>query len=375
MKEVLKLILQWIIRLSPKKNFCYLKAYPSYEDSVLAIYNKLDLSKVSKVIWSVYDLESEDFPVEVRENTIFVQKGSLKDFYYGVISKYIFTTHGHIVPKIPSNQTCVNMWHGMPLKAIGKLDGQPSRQDTYLCSTSDLFRDLMARAFEMPLDRTKITGIPRNDHLVNNEPESIWKKAGINRSKYDKVFFWLPTYRKSVVGYLTEDGVEVDNIFNMRDFSVVDFQRYLEEINCLCIIKPHPMAPIKDYVECDNILTIDEKWMWSKKLSLYSLLGQTDFLVSDISSVIIDYMLLDKPIIISFQDFNEYEQSRNVVFDSIEDWLPGEFVKGVDSLKEEITRCCNGIDTYKEKRHRLTEMFHKDRDFKSTERVLGLVWK
>ena len=373
-KVILKRIVYWVTRLTPKLNYVYLKGMPSYEDSMVSIYEALPIDKISKVIWSVYDL-GDKVPFKKRSKTIIVQKGSLKDFYYGIISKYIFTSHGHFISKIPSNQTCVNVWHGMPIKGIGLLGGEKkTRQDTYLCSTSLLFQDIMSRAFDMSPDRVLISGIPRNDLLQSLLPSHIWEKAGIDRSKYDKVFFWLPTYRKSVLGYITEDGVEVDNVFNIKNFPVEDFEEFLKEQRCLCIIKPHPMAPRKEMKSSEHILMIDEAWLWSRKLTLYPLVGVSDFLVSDISSIMIDYLLLDRPMIVCFEDVEEYQKSRAVIFNPIEEYLPGEIVHQYANLKNSILKCIAGEDPVKEKRQRLKREFHEHWDFQSTTRLMSVVF-
>ena len=374
MKLLFKKWVYLLIRITSKRRYCYLKAMPSYEDSLVALYSQLPLDRFDKIIWSVYD-ESDEPPFADRGKTIYVKKGSICDFFYGVFSKYVFTTHGHFIPNIPPNQFCINVWHGMPLKAIGLLDNQPGRKDTYLCSTSALFQDIMSRAFDLPLERTLITGIPRNDLLKVDDPTEIWAKAGIDRSKYDKVFFWLPTYRKSVLGYFTEDGVEVDNVFNMVDFPTEKFNAFLEKNRCLCILKPHPMAPKKEMTSTDHILIIDEKWLWKRKLTLYPLVGLVDFLVSDISSIMIDYMLLDRPMIVCFEDAEQYQQSRNVVFDPIEDYLPGEIVDNYDDLIRAISTCIADGDPAKEKRESLKKQFHQYTDFNATQSLLDVVFK
>ena len=374
MKSLVKKLVYLLIRMTPKRRYCYLKAMPSFEDSLVALYNQLPLDRFEKIIWSVYHANDEP-PFEDRGKTVYVKKGSIRDFYYGVISKTVFTTHGHFIPNVPPNQQSVNVWHGMPLKAIGLLNDQPGRQDSYLCSTSALYQDIMSRALGVALERTLITGIPRNDLLKLDDPTEIWAKAEIDRSKYDKVFFWLPTFRKSVLGYLTEDGVEVDNVFNMVDFPTDKFHAFLEKNRCLCIRKPHPMAPKKNMTSTDHILLIDEHWMWERKLTLYPLVGLADFLVSDISSIMIDYMLLDRPMIVCFEDAEQYQQSRNVVFDPIEDYLPGEIVDNYDDLTRAISTCIAGGDPAKEKRESLKKQFHKYTDFNATQRLLDVVLK
>lgn len=372
-KDILKKVTTLLIRVTPKLRYCYMKAMPSFDDSAVAIYNELPMDRLERVIWSVYN-ESDVPPFDDRGKTIFVKKGSWVDFFYGIVSKYIFTTHGHFVPVVPSNQICVNLWHGMPFKAIGLLDGQAGRQDTLVCGTSPLYQDILSRAFGVSKERVMTSGLPRNDFFEASDSASVWSKAGIDRSKYDKVFFWLPTYRKSVLGHITEDGVECDNVFNMVDFPVDGFDEFLREQNCLCIIKPHPMAPRKDVRSTENILIIDEDWLWSKKLTLYPLLGLMDFLISDISSVMIDFALLDRPMIVCFEDSEEYQKSRNTIFDPIEDYLPGEIVGEYDDLVLSIKKCLAGQDAVKTKREKLKSEFHTHLDYKSTKRVLKSVF-
>lgn len=62
----------------------------------------------------------------------------------------------------------VNLWHGMPIKAIGLLDGK-SKEDIcysdYLIATSEFYRKIMADPFDMHLDQVLTVGLPRNDVL------------------------------------------------------------------------------------------------------------------------------------------------------------------------------------------------------------------
>jgi len=373
MKSFFKSLVAWFSSVCPKRAYCYMKAMPSFEDNAVAVYQALPMDRFEKVIWSVYD-ESDSPPFEDRGKTIFVKKGTIRDFYYGLVSKYVFTTHGLFIPNIPLNQVCVNLWHGMPLKAVGLLNDHPGRNDTYVCATSERYQNILSRVFGMSKEKVLVSGSPRNDLLHVENPSKIWDKAGINRSKYDQVFFWLPTYRKSVLGDIHEDGVEVDNVFNMVGFPTETFEKFLKENRCLCIIKPHPMAPKKEMQSSDHILMIDEKWLWERELTLYPLVGVSDFLVSDISSIMIDYLLLDRPMIACFEDAKEYKESRNLLFDPIEDYLPGEIVGDYEGLTRAIGRCVVGEDVESKKRRALTQEFHEHLDFESTRRLMSVLF-
>jgi CDP-glycerol glycerophosphotransferase (TagB/SpsB family) len=366
-------ILYWIIKILPKLNWCVIRPYPDYEDNAVAVYQKLIDKKVTKIIW-VRNKNCHP-PFQCDNNTIFVKQKSWKDMFYCIFSKYIFITHGHFLNQIPPNQICVNLWHGMPIKGIGLLNNMSGRQDTFLLSTSPLFQDIMSRSLGMPLDKTLTIGLPRNDLFISENCSEIWDRAGIDREQYKKVFFWLPTYRQSVVGDIRKDGVECDNVFNIPNFPQKEFNDFLIENKCLCILKPHPMAPVKDAHSTDNILIIDEGWLWSRGLTLYPLVGQTDFLVSDISSILIDYILLNKPMIVCFSDMDEYANSRSVMFDPLEDWLPADITHDYDELILSLERILKEEDISYSKRKRLLTHFHTHVDFKSTDKLMNIIFK
>ncbi|MFD2158966.1 CDP-glycerol glycerophosphotransferase family protein [Rubritalea tangerina] len=371
MKEMLKKLVTLLIRITPKRSYCYMKAMPSYDDSAVAVYNSLPLERLEKVVWSYYNDEDRP-PFEDRGKTIHVKKGSVRDFYYGIVSKYIFTTHGHFIPDVPKSQICVNMWHGMPFKAIGLLNHMPGRRDTYICATSPLYQKVMSDAFGVSCNRVLTVGSPRNDYLFA-EGASIWNWMEIDRSQYAKVFIWLPTYRQSVVGDIRTDGLEVGNVYGMGTVDEGDFERFLERENCLCLVKAHPMSPKYEQTSSSHVLHIDEKWLWERGLLLYQVLGQMDFLISDISSVMVDFSLLDRPMIACFEDATEYMASRPMVFENIFDWLPASVVHHYSGLKQELQSLIRDEDPTAEKRGKLMRQFHQHIDGKATERLLKKV--
>ena len=68
---------------------------------------------------------------------------------------------------------------------------------------------------------------------------------------------------------------------------------------------------------------IDDQWISERGVTLYQLVGSTDLLISDVSSVVIDYLLLDQPILCVSTDFEAYKKNRGFYFEAIEEWLPG----------------------------------------------------
>ena len=58
-------------------------------------------------------------------------------------------------------------------------------------------------------------------------------------------------------------------------------------------------------------------------IQLYELLGQTDALMTDYSSVAVDYMLCDKPIAFLLEDYEAYRKNRGFVFEDPLQYMPG----------------------------------------------------
>jgi len=63
-----------------------------------------------------------------------------------------------------------------------------------------------------------------------------------------------------------------------------------------------------------------------------------------------------------------------MIFDPIEDYLPGVMVHQYSALKSSILDCLKGKDTIKDKREGLKDKFHKNCDFNSTSRLLDIIF-
>jgi CDP-glycerol glycerophosphotransferase (TagB/SpsB family) len=373
---LIKKIIQWLVWVfvaaTPKFRWCVLRGYPDYDDNCLAIYDRLADYPCTKVIWVVSDL-SAPRPFTVRPGTLFVQRGSLADFFYAAFAKYLFITHGHFITKTPANQVCTNLWHGIPYKVIGKLDGKSGREDSHVVSTSELTREVFARVFGVGMDKVMVTGQARTDRMfVDREQMRI--RLGLGQGLETKVFLWLPTYRKTTVGGNRLDGRDSGNVFNCAGFPVAAFDAYLKANNAICLVKPHPMAPPVAEAGTDNLLYIDDNWLRQKGLTLYQLAGFADCLVSDISSIVVDFLLVNRPVVLLFEDIAEYRDSRGFVFSPIEQWLPARVNTDYAGFIDDLSAVLAGDDRYASIRSRLKQEFFAHDDAGSAARILDRVF-
>lgn len=359
-------------RVLPKSRTAVLRGFPPYEDNLLAIYAALEGRPITRVVWVVQDPAVLP-PVPLRRGTRLVRKGSVLDIYYALTAKYLFITHGHFLRRTPPNQISVNLWHGIPFKAIGRTLGQEGREDTFLVATSAFTRDIFAEAFGMPADRIILTGQARTDRMLNVERAEIWRRAFPGRPLPRKILMWLPTFRQTRHVAGQSDGAIFGNVFNCSDFSEEAFNAFLGDHDAVCLVKPHPMAARQSHTSRSNLQLIDEVWLERQGLSLYQLTGAADALISDISSIIADFMLLDRPIVLLFEDIAIYEGSRGFSFNPITDFLPAQVARSFESFLAELRPVLAGQDPYAARRACLRKLFFDHTDAGAAQRILDCV--
>lgn len=371
---MLKKILTFINRIIPKTNYIIFNSYPAFSDNSKALYDYIqksrpDIAENYKLIWAQ---KKAELLVNHEKNVVAVNKHSIKGIWIFLRSKYVFSTHGYF-PNVKSGagQIQVNLWHGCGYKAMTS-DDRCYRGD-YTLATSDLYKKLQAEGLEMDLQNVYITGYPRNDCMFSKK--GALEKLGISKNRYKKIYIWMPTYRKASEGHKGIDGD--DNSFNISKITSEQYSRLnniLKEKGSLLIIKPHPMdaSSVQIAEKLSRIAIIKNKDLDEKHVSLYDLLSETDCLMSDYSSVIVDYLLLDKPIIMVLSDMVEYRNSRGFVFENVEMYFPGPIISNIEELIAYFKYSDKIDEKWKEKRIELKKKFHKYSDGKSSERVCDL---
>lgn len=365
--------LVWVVCYTPKQTICVLRGFPSYEDNLVAIYEQLLKRGFRRIVWVTDDLTTKP-PIEIDGSTRFVLRGSWQDYWYSILARYLFITHGHFINRSPSNQFCVNLWHGIPYKLIGKLDGQAGRVDTMVVATSELTQDIFAKSFGIETSRVAITGQARTDRLFVENRQALRQRVFPGVDQNTKIFLWLPTYRTTQYSGGRTDGNHFDNVFNCSEFDQDEFNRYLVSHNSICFVKPHPMALQQRPTQNSNLVYVDENWLQEQCMTLYQFAGLSDCLISDISSIIVDFMLLDRPIVLMFEDIKEYESSRGFSFNPIADWLPAPVALNFGSFMDEVDAVVRGEDLHRAKRNELKSVFFEFDDAGSAARILDCVF-
>ncbi len=355
--------------MCPRFNHAVLWGWPDGEDSMIALEQALQATRIRRVVLLMSDSVAP-LSWQTGGKTRRVKKNSVAGVFWFCCARYVFFTHPCFTRKFPLDVVSVNVWHGMPIKKIGMMiQNDPPISSRYALATSPFWADIMVRSIA-PHGAVLPIGLPRNDRLFSNR-ERVMEKLGLSGGV--RLVSWLPTYRKSVRGLPRTDGIESGNVFEMPDIDPDALNGYLASRNAVLLVKPHPMAGFDASRTWSNLLIVDDAWLRGRSLSLYEFLGATDLLISDISSVVIDYLLLDRPVIHAFSDLGEYESSRGFTVEPIHDWFAGSVATNSRELHDALERVFQGNDPEAEKRRNVLELSHTHRDGKATQRLLEIV--
>jgi CDP-glycerol glycerophosphotransferase (TagB/SpsB family) len=296
-------------------------------------------------------------------------------------SKYIFTTHGSILYDTPKRQLWVNIWHGVGHKRIRLTRGRGEKgiPADITVATSDLSKKMFSESFGVSAESVFISGYPRNDLMLRAKKNKTELKEKIEPSlnHYEQVIFWMPTFKRNTDDeILINKNLSIDGMFQISDFNVEHFNDILKKYNTLCLIKPHYYYLQNNALAgLNNIMAIDDEWIHHQGITLYHLLACTDALITDFSSVMIDYTLLGQPVICFSTDLDEFKKTQGLYFADIENWLPTKLHQNEEDFFEFLESILStGTDPCIEKREKIRDLYFTHKDDKSTERLMEYVF-
>lgn len=370
LKEYCRAIFYFFYWMLPKFGHAVIWGWPDGEDSSLALVDGLLRYRVSRIVVLMTDTSAT---VSGASLIRYVRKSSIAGLFWFLTARYVFFTHRCFMKRFPPNVVSVNVWHGMPIKRIGwLLEGDEGIDSRYILATSDFWSGIMRQAM-CPAGQVLITGLPRNDRLFCNKSD-IRSRLGLSPlADFQKLVVWLPTYRHSVRGCIRKDGSAQGGVFGAMDVSPSALNAFLASHQAVMMVKPHPQSAFQGVSEFTHLHIVDDAWLRSRSVSLYELLGASDLLVSDVSSVTVDYLLLDRPIIHCFPDLEAYRQDRGFTVEPVEDLLAGPVVTTFSELKDRLRKMLDGGDLEPARRRALLNRFHQYQDDGATRRLLDTI--
>ncbi len=299
---------------SPRCIFEYMKKNSRYSDY--------------KFYWGINDPKKCDIV-----GATVLKNNSIKYFYIALKSKY-WITNSSIERglKFKNKGTVyINTWHGSAIKKIEKDMQEDSSvrlkvtEPDYYFAQSKYDINIFSKAFGCSPKKILLSGLPRNDELVDNthcNAIEIRKKLKLPLDK--KIILYAPTYRE----------YEKDK-FGCVLIPPINLELWKKELaNEYCVL-------FRAHYEVNKVLNIknDE---FCKNVSDYENLNEllilSDILISDYSSIMIDYSILERPIFCYAYDYGTYLQKRGLYID-IRKELPNGAVTSEEELLQLIKEC------------------------------------
>ncbi|MCY0925632.1 bifunctional glycosyltransferase family 2 protein/CDP-glycerol:glycerophosphate glycerophosphotransferase [Streptomyces sp. H27-H1] len=333
-----------------------------YSDSPKAIYEELVRSGVPfEAIWSYAGGKPVGFP---KEATL-VRRWSWPYLRALAQAEYWIDNQGFplALAKRPGT-TYIQTWHGSALKRMGfheprtKAQDRPGqvrfqtavdRFDHFLIRSEHDARTL-AKGFRLRDEVLLRTGYPRNDALVaahRSEANSgervrgpLAGELGIDPEK--KVLLYAPTFRANADGAVERfqfpfDVEEFADRLGDR-FTLLVRTHYLNSVS----LPPSVAGRIIDV---------------SRHHDITPLLELADGLITDYSSVMFDYAVLDRPMLFFAYDYEKYANDIRGTYFDLKEKAPGPVVATADELLQALSAFEEADAKYAEARQRFLAEF------------------
>lgn len=296
--------------------------YNGYNENTKYFFEYASSMNEYDCYWLANDVEELKKVKDKGYNAIL--KNSIEGYWYASRASltFICTGFGDVNRLLSLNSKVINFWHGTPIKKVffdvevKKNIFTPiryslnrflvSRIDFYYASSS-FEQDIVCKAARISINKSAALGSPRFDNIRN----PVFSKTLSEYSKkYSKIILFAPTWR--------EQGHWADS-YNLTNSNISDLNTFLTEENAILIIKPHPKS---DFIEMKNWgLIKSDRIIYVQDLDVNDIndfYTYIDILVTDVSSVIFDFLIFNKPVIFFMPDVVDYVENERGVYSYFE---------------------------------------------------------
>lgn len=284
-----------------------------------------------------------------------------------------------------SGAVIVQLWHGAPLKklhadspAVLSLGGaeripgvpaamrfayrQGTRRISLLPTGSGFFVPFLASAFNLLEGQVQVLGEPRSDVVfAGPEADRVARAKAVlaphlDRYASSRVVLYAPTWR---------DGDPDPGVPSEQQW--LRMQEVCERLDLVILIRPHPLG-VGEYRSSSSrvrLLTVAEQ------AESMPLLWGVDALITDYSSMLVDYVATGRPLVLLAPDLEAYRRTRGLYVDY--EWLAqGRCYTDWDQVLDRLEQLFTDPDAAAEAATHSRELaarFHEWTDGRSATRV------
>jgi len=326
---------------------------------------------------AVRSLDAACFPTDPNEWT--------PEHITAALSAAVVVTCDHLLNPNPyaasmlAGARHVQLWHGISIKEIGLGNLRPLREMSphfaRVLATCGPFKSFVGTSSAQEtefrrwfgLERYAPIGYPRNDVLLREPSDAdllgvdavTLDDARSARKAGRRVVLYAPTFRDARRGtWIIDAGLQV-------------LASELARLGDTLLVAMHPveaqMIPqLQGAVPSARFVT--------PRTDLYPLMREVDVLVTDYSSIMFDYLLLDRPVVLYRPDHEDYVQhSRQLHDEKLLRARPGPITTNQNQLLKVLKqRDANG-DSHADDRAALRKALFDHEDGRSSERLNALL--
>lgn len=318
MKKLLKCIINLFFKIFKIKNnkILFECGRGMIDGSPKALYDYIkENCPKYKLMWIV----SKDTDISSIPKQDYCYNTSLKSFFERATSKYWIKSEsiGSAIKK-RKNQVYIQAWHGhgalkkMEYDITGEKPTEPLehvKEWDYLLTNDPIDESMMLTSTGYKKELVMI-GTPLTDYVLKHSKNEEFKNRLKEKLKIENnkpIILYAPTFRDEDLNKEQVD-LKINMLSNLKDYNI--------------LIRLHPLIRNKVPQEIWNNKSFINGCKYPDATDLLCI---TDILISDYSSIIYEYSILEKPIIFYAYDLEKYQKSRGFYIKYPED-LPGDVV-------------------------------------------------
>ena len=289
--------------------------------------------------------------------------------FFPIISmKYLLNTDIIVTSDTPLNSLffykkpkVIQLWHGICPKGI--IPKHEDTSDLYAwCVSSEYIKQRYIKLYNIPKKKLYVTGHAALDTLYvylqqNSIKDDFCKKYNIN----SKVLLYAPTWDRGLWGWSK----------TYEDFEKLCI--FCKKSGLTLILRLHPLTKINKQKLRKIVRKYSVLWLdMDREPDTMKLLAVTDILITDWSSISIDFLLTKRTVIYLEVDKEYFTKTRGEP-EVLPEYRTGEIVFNNDEFYEALNIVLEKGNRYEKEQEKVLVKMQGNVDGKSSERVVNVI--
>ncbi|MEK7509976.1 MAG: CDP-glycerol glycerophosphotransferase family protein [Patescibacteria group bacterium] len=386
-------LIRFFSYLVPREEKIWVFGHPrKFEGNGKYLFLHIQNNAKDSGIKAIWISRNEELGDELRgKGCLAVQGKSFQGIWYLLRAKYFITdTSVEVISYwLSGGAKIINLFHALPIKKMEQdvKKGESSEvllfasqgilklamrflfpwrfvKPDYVASPSPLYTGIFRSAFDIPEERIIQVGCPRTDVLMREIPGAevgvdlhAHEKIQELKQKGSKVVLYAPTFRDTGDQSFLEEREKLEMLNGL-----------LERSHAFFVVKVHPFTRISipqgEYSHIIFVLPVTDS---------YPLLKLADVLVTDYSSIFVDFLLLDRPEIFFAYDLEKYVTKDRELYFDYDEFTPGPKAYTFEDFLKILEETLKREDHFKEARKRQRDLCFVHQDGNAAKRVFSFL--